>query len=81
MFPAHASVNNVYAAQENNTGWNCGFWTGMLWHAYELTGDEKYKKVAMGQIPGYMKRIVEKLGVAHHDMGLYIRHPVLRHIS
>ena len=69
MYPAHASVNNVYAAQENNTGWNCGFWTGMLWHAYELTGDEKYKKVAMGQIPGYMKRIVEKLGVAHHDMG------------
>ncbi len=69
MFPEHSSVNNVYAQVPNTRGWNTGFWSGMLWHAYELTGDEKYKNVALGQIPGYHKRIVEKLGVDHHDMG------------
>ncbi len=72
-FPSHASVNNVYTEDENNGGWNQGFWTGMLWIAYELTGDESYREVAEMQIPTYTKRIKEKLGVAHHDMGfLYI---------
>lgn len=68
-FPEHASVNNVYAAVENDDGWNCGFWTGVLWHAYEMTGDEKYKNVALGQVPSYLYRIENKLGVNHHDMG------------
>ena len=68
-FPSHSSVNNVYTQVENTSGWNTGFWTGILWHAYELTGDEKYKNVALGQIPSYLYRIKNKLGVNHHDMG------------
>ena len=69
VFPSHASVNNVYAKVENIGGWNQGFWTGILWIAYELTGNEKYRKAAERQIPTYTKRIKEKLGVEHHDMG------------
>ena len=69
MFPDHASVNNVYKAVGNNNGWNTGFWTGILWHAYEMTEDEKYKKVALHHVPSFYKRIDEKLGVDHHDMG------------
>ena len=68
-FPSHSSINNVYTQVENTSGWNTGFWTGILWHAYELTGDEKYKSVALGQIPSYLYRIENKLGVNHHDMG------------
>ena len=68
-FPSHSSINNVYTQDENTGGWNTGFWTGILWHAYELTGDEKYKTVALGQIPSYLYRIENKLGVNHHDMG------------
>ena len=66
-FPSHSG--KVYTPVENDGGWNCGFWTGILWHAYQMTGDEKYKKVAMGQIPGYLHRIENKIGVNHHDMG------------
>lgn len=69
MFPSHASENNVYFPMENNDGWNEGFWSGILWLAYELTGKETYKKTALAQIPTYTKRITEKLGVNHHDMG------------
>ena len=68
-FPEHSSVNNVYPVVKNDRGWNTGFWTGILWHAYQLTGDEKYKKVALGQIPGFYERIKNKIGVDHHDMG------------
>ena len=68
-FPAHNSTNNVYPAVENNSGWNVGFWTGILWHAYELTGEDKYKDVALSQIPSYYNRIDKKIGVNHHDMG------------
>jgi len=72
-FPEHSSVNNVYEAVDNDTGWNTGFWTGILWHAYEMTGNEKYKEVALHQIPSFYERIDKKLGVDHHDMGfLYI---------
>jgi len=74
MFPDHASVNNVYAAVKNDGGWNTGFWTGVLFHAYELTGNEKYKDVILNHhVPSHHHRIVNKLGVDHHDMGfLYI---------
>lgn len=68
-FASHASVNNVYKPVANDSGWNCGFWTGILWLAYELSGDEKYKELAIRHIPTYTKRIVERLGVDHHDMG------------
>jgi len=72
-FAEHYSVNNVYAAVENVKGWNTGFWTGILWIVYELTGDNKYKELALKHIPSFSKRIIEKLGVNHHDMGfLYI---------
>ena len=69
LFPTEYSKGNVYNKMENNGGWGCGFWTGILWHAYELTGNDKYKAAALAHIPTYTKRIVEKIGVNHHDMG------------
>ncbi len=68
-FPSHNSENHVYFQLDNDDGWCQGFWSGMLWLAYQLTGDEKYKETAMAQIPTYTKRIQEQLGVNHHDMG------------
>ena len=68
-FPSHNSTNNVYTPVKNDSGWNTGFWTGILWHAYELTGDAKYRDVANSQIESYYYRIDNKIGVDHHDMG------------
>jgi len=69
LFPNEYSVGNVYKTVENVFGWGNGFWSGILWHAYQLTGNEKYKDTVLGQIPSYTKRITEKIGVNHHDMG------------
>ncbi len=69
-FPCESSRNNVYTPVDNvHTSWTTGFWTGILWHAYELTGDSSYRMVAEGQIPSFYNRIDKKLGVNHHDMG------------
>ena len=70
-FPSHCSVNNVYSVDSNLTsgGWNTGFWTGILWHAYEITGYYRYINTASGQIPTCYERIDKRLGVNHHDMG------------
>ena len=51
QFPWEFSKNNVYDTMENVAGWGNGFWTGILWHAYQLTGDEKYKEVALSHMP------------------------------
>ena len=74
-FASHASEGGKYTEEDNlsSAGWNTGFWTGMLWLAYEATGDEKYKERALAHIPSFYQRIDEKLGVNHHDMGfLYV---------
>ena len=67
--PREFSENNVYPQSENSGGWGEGFWTGILWHAYEITGNDKYKDAALGHIPSWTRRISEKIGVNHHDMG------------
>ena len=68
-YPDHASVGNVYPKVQNDGGWNCGFWSGILWHLYELTGEPTYQEIALGQIGGYLHRIENRIGVNHHDMG------------
>lgn len=67
-FPAPSSEGNVYAATENYE-WTPGFWTGMLWLAYEVTGDEKYRKVAQGQLESYRIRLEQRICTETHDLG------------
>ncbi len=67
-YPAATSKDYVYT-RHGNTGWGSGFWPGMVWLAYELTGEEKYKEHALSFIDSMHTRIVEKIQVNHHDMG------------
>ncbi len=67
-FPAPQSKNYMYPAI-GNTDWTSSFYTGMLWLAYELTGDEKYKKHAMLQVESFYQRITKKIGIDTHDLG------------
>lgn len=69
QFPAAASVGNVYEPIPNEYGWHNGFWTGILWLAYELTGEDKYKEIAQHHVDTFLTRIDQKFNVNHHDMG------------
>ncbi len=68
-FPTGASKGNVYEMIPNEFGWHTGFWTGILWLAYELTGDEKYKRIATHHVDTFLTRIEKKFSIEHHDMG------------
>ncbi|BCS80129.1 hypothetical protein CaldiYA01_00890 [Caldicellulosiruptor diazotrophicus] len=41
-------VDNIY--------WTSSFYTGMLWLAYELTGEEKYKDLAKRHLDSFEKK-------------------------
>jgi unsaturated chondroitin disaccharide hydrolase len=67
-FPAPSSVDGVYPAIEN-VEWTNGFWTGMLWLAYEVTGETRYRHAAEGQVRSFQDRIERRIHVDHHDLG------------
>jgi unsaturated chondroitin disaccharide hydrolase len=68
-FPDAASTDLIYPSVENDKSWTHGFWTGMLWLAYEVTGHSKYRDHAETQIETFRRRIDEQLGMTTHDLG------------
>lgn len=52
-----------------NVGWTSGFWTGLLWMAYELVDAESCKETALVHVASFDDRIRKKIHVDHHDMG------------
>ncbi|WP_270265342.1 glycoside hydrolase family 88 protein [Lactococcus formosensis] len=68
MFPTPATKNNAYEPM-TNIEWTNGFWTGILWLAYEASGDEKYRQLADKNVTSFLHRIKENIEVEHHDLG------------
>src|SRR5215204_4084500 len=54
-FPAPSSVGSVYPTI-GNIEWTNGFWTGMLWLAYELTGAARYRSAAEAHVRSFDAR-------------------------
>lgn len=72
LFPRPSSLNYVYPGIYNgqeSDDWTSGFWTGILWLAYEMTGEEKYKKVADYHLRVFTERINKRISLNHHDLG------------
>ena len=74
--PHDTTVNNVYPPRRlkefpegANVGWTTGFWPGILWLAYEWTGDDQYRRVAEMQGESFAARMRDKVEVDHHDLG------------
>jgi len=68
-FPTAASTDGVYGKSENKGGWTQSFWTGMLWLAYEFTGDDIYKETAEKLLPTFANRVDNMIGMGDHDIG------------
>lgn len=68
LYPAPATSRGIYA-KIPNTEWTNGFWTGILWLAYQYTQKLVYKKIAEKAVASFEDRINHKLAVNHHDLG------------
>ena len=68
VFQRANSTNGFYEPIPN-ASWTTGFWTGEVWLAYEKTKDERLKKTGDVHVQSFLDRIVNKIEVAHHDMG------------
>jgi unsaturated chondroitin disaccharide hydrolase len=53
--------------------WTNGFWAGILWQMYAATGDEKYRKSAVGVEQRLDVAMIEFNGL-HHDVGFMWLH-------
>ena len=67
-FPWSATKGNKYPIIEN-IEWTDGFWTGMLWLAYEYTNDPKYKELADKNVESFLHRVENRIELDHHDLG------------
>lgn len=67
-FQSAQTFDNVYKKMDN-IEWTDGFWSGLLWLAYEFTNDSKYKDLGLKHVESYLHRIENKIEVNHHDMG------------
>lgn len=67
-FQSSNSFDGFYQPTEN-VEWTTGFWTGVIWLAYERTGDERFLKAGEVQVDSFLHRIRNKIDVNYHDMG------------
>ncbi|RAV23091.1 glycoside hydrolase family 88 protein [Paenibacillus contaminans] len=67
-FLSPMTEGNRYQAS-NNTGWTSGFWTGILWLAYELTGKADYRLAAEAHVESFAERLANNVELNHHDIG------------
>lgn len=67
-FARNGSVDYKYIPGSNDN-WECGMQTGIYWMAYELSGNQKFSKVAEKHLLTYRERFEQKVGVDDHDVG------------
>lgn len=68
LFPSACATNGVYRIKENDD-WTNGFWTGMLWMAYEWTHENSFLTLAEKNIDSFQKRLDDHFILDHHDIG------------
>jgi unsaturated chondroitin disaccharide hydrolase len=67
QFP-HVSENGKYLLN-NNTDWTDGFWSGILWLAYEYSQDEAIRDAAVKTVENFRDRLNTMKSLDHHDIG------------
>lgn len=67
-FPSACGTNGIYRIKPNDD-WTNGFWTGMLWLAYEMTEKTIFLDQAMRNVENFQKRLDDHYVLDHHDIG------------
>jgi unsaturated chondroitin disaccharide hydrolase len=67
--PHVAGANGIYDDMRIDW-WTSGFWPGILWIVYDMTGDEKYKEAAWNWDERLSERFLEN-NYFDHDVGFH----------
>lgn len=67
-FPSACATNGKYRLKDNDD-WTNGFWTAMLWMAYEYSKDHTFRDAAMQNIESFRQRLESHFVLDHHDIG------------
>lgn len=67
-YPAACSINGHYPLTDN-TDWTTGFWSGMTWLAWQMSGDQQFLDHLQNQLPGYGERLRQRHDIETHDLG------------
>lgn len=67
-FPAETCVAGYYPLTDN-VEWTTSFWTGQLWLAWEMSGDEKFRAMAKKNVRSFGLRIAGRHDTNTHDLG------------
>ncbi|MCZ8514245.1 glycoside hydrolase family 88 protein [Paenibacillus filicis] len=66
----HVGVQGRYSAELNaNKEWTSGFWSGLLWLAYEYTNDPVFREAAVRTVESFRERLHQNDSIEHHDIG------------
>ncbi len=66
-YPAPSSLRNVFPIP--NDEWTSSFWPGMLWLAYEASGERIYRDAAVAHLPDFRARLDTRRATGTHDLG------------
>lgn len=68
LYPAPSSVKLRYPCIAN-VEWTSGFWPGLLWLSWELSGDRQFRDTALATLPDFRKRLDDRVAIDTHDLG------------
>lgn len=77
--PYSPGEDGLYHDVADIANWTNGFWPGMLWQMYEVTGDEAYRSAAEG-VEERLKVVLEDSEALGHDLGfMFLQSSVARY--
>ncbi len=75
-FPEDTTIGGTYPLRMRkgspdgaNIGWTTSFWPGMLWLAFDVTREERYKEAARRFVPSFVSRLDDRADLETHDLG------------
>lgn len=77
--PDHADQDGIYQYRRSDW-WTSGFWPGMLWILYDLTGDEQFKQLVWERDKDLEQWLVLPSDELNHDVGFqFLPTAVIKH--
>ncbi|MDR0374904.1 MAG: glycoside hydrolase family 88 protein [Treponema sp.] len=68
LYPGPAGVGNRYPLIKN-TDWTSSFWPGMLFLAWEHTGNDLYRRAGEARVADFRERLDRRIETGTHDLG------------